>query len=113
MVDPGHKVDRMNRFGQQTKLVAAAGQSDALVAKFLESALIQHDNPACDLLIAGKSTTEDDVVFLVEVWASEADWERARSSDEIAEWAKGMPGLVAAPPESVRFNPAGGKGLPM
>jgi len=45
-------------------------------------------NPAGDLMIAGKSATEDDVVYVIEVWASEADWERARNSDEIAAWAK-------------------------
>ncbi len=61
----------MSRFGQHTKLVATAGQGDALVAKFLESAEIQRDNPACGLMIAGSSTTEEDVVYLVEVWASD------------------------------------------
>jgi quinol monooxygenase YgiN len=92
-------------------LVAAEGRSDALVAKFLEAARIQHDNPACELMIAGKSTAEDDVVYLVEIWASEEDWELARTSDVIASWAQGMRDLVAAPPVSVRFDPAGGKGL--
>jgi quinol monooxygenase YgiN len=101
----------MRRFGQHTKLVATAGQSDALVAKFLESAEIQRDNPACGLMIAGKSTTEENVVYLVEVWASEADWERARTSHKIATWAQGMRDPVTAPPETVRFDPAGGKGL--
>jgi quinol monooxygenase YgiN len=101
----------MERFGQHTKLVATAGQRDALVAKFLESAEMQHDNPACAVMIVGTSTTEEDVVYLVEVWASEVEWEDARTSDRVAVWAQGMPDLVAAPPESVRFDPAGGKGL--
>jgi quinol monooxygenase YgiN len=99
-------------FGQQTRLVAAKGCADALVAKFIEAAEIQRDNPACDLMIAGKSTTEDDVVYVIEVWASEADWKRARTSDEIAAWAQGMSGLVAVWPKSTRFDAAGGKGLP-
>jgi quinol monooxygenase YgiN len=100
------------RFGQQTRLVAKKGRADALVEKFIEAAEIQRDNPACDLMIAGKSTTEDDVVYVIEVWASEADWQRARASDEIAAWAQGMPGLVAVWPKSARFDAAGGKGLP-
>jgi quinol monooxygenase YgiN len=102
----------MARFGQETRLVAKKGRADALVAKFIEAAEIQHDNPACDLMIAGKSATEDDVVHVIEVWASEADWERARASDEIVAWAKGMPALVAAWPKSTKFDAAGGKGLP-
>jgi quinol monooxygenase YgiN len=63
-------------------------------------------------MIAGKSATEEDVVHVIEVWASEADWERARASDEIAAWAKGPPGLVAVWPKSAKFDAAGGKGLP-
>jgi quinol monooxygenase YgiN len=99
----------MGRFGQQTRLVAKKGRAEALVAKFIEAAEMQRDNPACDLMIAGESTTEDDVVYVIEVWASEADWERARKSDEIAAWAKGMPGLVAVWPKSETFDVAGGK----
>jgi quinol monooxygenase YgiN len=102
----------MARFGQQTRLVAKKGSADALVAKFIEAAEIQSGNPACDLMIAGKSATEDDVVYVIEVWASEADWQRARNSDEIAAWAKGMPALVATWPKSATFDAAGGKGLP-
>jgi quinol monooxygenase YgiN len=103
----------MARFGQQTKLVAKKGRADALVGKFIEAAEMQRDNPACELMIAGKSTTEDDVVYVIEVWASEEDWQQARSSDEIAAWAKEMPGLVAQWPKSATFDAAGGKGLPI
>jgi quinol monooxygenase YgiN len=63
-------------------------------------------------MIVGTSTTEDDVVYLMEIWTGEADWERARTSVEVTVWAQGMPGLVASPPESTWFDPAGGKGLP-
>jgi quinol monooxygenase YgiN len=101
----------VKRFGQHTRLVAAEGKADALVAKFLEAADIQRDNPACVLMIAGRSTTEENAVVLVEVWSSEAEWEQARTSDRITAWAREMPGLVAAPPESTRFDPVGGKGL--
>ena len=62
-------------------------------------------------MFAGVSSTDGDVVHVVEVWSSEAEWERARTSEEITAWAAGMPALVAAPPQSERFDPAGGKGL--
>jgi quinol monooxygenase YgiN len=62
-------------------------------------------------MIAGRSTTEEDIVYLIEVWSSKDEWEQARTSDEIKAWAAGMPDLVATPPESVTFDPAGGKGL--
>jgi quinol monooxygenase YgiN len=101
----------MAPFGQHTRLQAAPGRADALVAKFLEAADLQRENRACQIMIAGKSTTEDDIVHLVEVWSSKDEWEQARTSDVIKVWAADMPGLVAAPPDSVMFDPAGGKGL--
>jgi quinol monooxygenase YgiN len=100
----------MARFAQQTRLLAATGCTDALVARFLDACEIQRDNPACELMIVGKSTSEDDVVYVLEVWASQPQWEQARASDEIATWAQGMADLVAAPPETARFD-AAGKGL--
>jgi quinol monooxygenase YgiN len=98
-------------FGQHTRLQAVSGEADALVDKFLEAADLQRENRACQLMIAGRSTTEEDIVYLVEVWSSKDEWEQARTSDEIKAWAAGMPALVVAPPESVTFDPAGGKGL--
>ena len=101
----------MGRFAQHTKLVATEGNSDRLARKFLESAEIQRENPACELMIVSRSPEEDDVVFLTEVWSSESEWDNARSSPVIAEWAREMPSLVAEPPQSVRLDPLGGKGL--
>ena len=101
----------MALFGQHTRLRAVPGKADALVTKFLEAAELQRENRACQLMVAGRSTTEEHTVHLVEIWSSEEDWERARNSDEIKAWAADMPGLVDARPESVTFDLAGGKGL--
>ena len=101
----------MSRFAQHTKLVATQGNCDRLARKFLESVEIQRDNPACELMIVSRSPVDDDVVFLTEVWSSESEWESARSSPAIAEWAHDMPTLVAEPPDSVLLAPVGGKGL--
>ncbi|MGO9457313.1 MAG: putative quinol monooxygenase [Acidimicrobiales bacterium] len=101
----------MERFAQHTKLVATRGNADRLASKFIESVEIQRENPACELMIVCKSAVDDDVVYLTEVWSSETEWEEARSSPVIAEWAKDMPSLVAEAPRSVRLYPVGGKGL--
>ena len=101
----------MPQFAQQTRLVATRGRAGALLGKFLEAADIQRANPACELMIAGRSASEEEVVYLIEVWSSEAEWEQARSSDAITAWSRGMPDLVAEPPRSVRLDPIGGKGL--
>jgi quinol monooxygenase YgiN len=101
----------VGRFAQHTKLVATPGNTDRLASKFIESVELQRDNPACELMIVCRSPEDDDVVFLTEVWSTESDWEEARSSPLVAEWAKEMPSLVAQPPQSVRLDPVGGKGL--
>lgn len=101
----------MSRFAQHTRLVATSGNADRLAGKFLESVEIQRDNPACELMIVSRSPLDDDVVYLTEVWSSESEWDRARRSPVIAEWAEEMPTLVAEPPQTVRLDPLGGKGL--
>ena len=101
----------MGRFAQHTRLVATGGNADRLAEKFVESAEYQRANPACELMMVCRSPSDADVVYLTEVWSSEAEWERARTSPVIDEWAREMPSLVAEPPESIRLEPVGGKGL--
>jgi quinol monooxygenase YgiN len=92
-------------------LRARAGKRDELVAKFLEVADMQRDNPACQLMLVSSSPEEDDAVFLTEVWTSAEEHDRARQSSEVQAWAAEMPSLVAGPPESTRLVVEGGKGL--
>ena len=101
----------VGRFAQHTKLIATRGNADRLARKFLDSVEIQRENPACELMIVSRSPVDVDVVFLTEVWTSESDWDVARSSPVIADWARDMPSLVAEAPQSVRLDPLGGKGL--
>jgi quinol monooxygenase YgiN len=100
------------RFAQHTRLRARPGKRDALAAKFLEVADLQAENPACELSLVSASPTEEDVVFLTEVWTSAEEHERARTSPEVQAWAEEMPALVAGPPETTPLALVGGKGLP-
>lgn len=99
------------RFAQHTRLVAAPGKHAELVAKFLECAAIQHNNPDCELMLVSTAPDTGDVVYLTEVWSSKHAWETARNSAPIQAWAASMPSLVDGPPESVPLEVAGGKGL--
>ena len=101
----------MSRFAQQTRLVATHGCGETLLAKFIEAAHIQQTNPSCELMLAGTSASEQDVVYLIEVWTNEAEWNQARASDAIKSWSQGMPDLVAEPPHSVRIDQISGKGI--
>lgn len=102
----------VSRFAQQTKLIAAEGKRDALVAKFLEAVAIQHDNPDCEVMFVSRSPDDPTVVYVTEVWTNKKAWETATRSPEISAWAEGMSTLVAAEPESILLRPIGGKGLP-
>ena len=82
------------------------------MAKFLEAATIQRDNPDCEVMFVSESPVDPTVVYLTEVWTSEEAWETATRSPEISAWADGMSTLVADEPESIRLKPIGGKGLP-
>jgi quinol monooxygenase YgiN len=82
-----------------------------LLAKFIEAAEMQGANPACEVMLTGVSVAEPDVVYVFEVWSSEAEWQRARTSDAITAWSKGMPALVAEWPKSVQLDSIDGKGI--
>lgn len=101
----------MSAFAQQTRLVSTSGDAEKLVAKFIEAAEFQRDNESCELMVAGKSDSEDDVVYVTEVWSNEAAWEKARQGAAIAEWAKGVSALVKEWPASTRLTGVGGKGV--
>ena len=95
----------MPRFAQHSRILARAGKRDELVAKFVEAAEMQHDNPACELTLVSTSPEDDVSVFLTEVWTSDEDHERARQSPEVQAWAADMPSLVDGPPEITRLDP--------
>jgi hypothetical protein len=83
-----------------------SGNADRLANKFIESAELQRENAARELVIV---CIRRMVVYLTEVWSSESEWEEVRKSTAIAEWAKDLPSLVTEPPQSVRLNRVGGK----
>ena len=98
-------------FAQHTRIEAQPGKQAELLRKFLDAVELQRDNPACRLMMVSSSPSDEDAVFLTEVWSTEDEWERARSSPEVGEWAGGMPSLVAGPPQTTPLEVAGASGL--
>jgi quinol monooxygenase YgiN len=101
----------MSRFAQHTRLVAAPGKREELIAKFLESTDAQRENADCELMLVSSAPDVDDVVYLTEVWSSEAAWEQTRRSPAVQAWAASMPELVAGPPDTTALTVRGGKGV--
>lgn len=101
----------MSRFAQQTKLTSTKGNTDKLVAKFIEAADLQRDNESCELMLVARSEADDNIVYVTEVWSSESAWKLARRSEAVTAWAKDLPALVAEWPASTRLTQIGGKGI--
>lgn len=104
----------MASFGLHTKFVARSGKRDLLVGKLLEVIDMQRSNAACELTLISESPDDRDIVYLTEVWTSEAAHTEATESDAARAWGKGMPELID--PERVDTDtliPVGAKGLPI
>lgn len=94
-----------------SKVQARPGLRDATVAKFLEAAAMQRDNPDCLLTLVSTSPSEPDVVCLTEVWTDKQAHQRATQSDAIKPWALEMQLHVARLIDSTELDAVGGKGL--
>ena len=101
----------VSRFAQQTRLISTKGNADKLVAKFLAAADLQRDNGACELMLVAKSESDENVVYVTEVWSGESAWKEARRSKAVTAWARDIPALVAEWPPSTRLTRIGGKGI--
>jgi quinol monooxygenase YgiN len=101
----------LHRFAQHTALRARKGFREDLVARFLEAAVIQRDNPACELMLVSIGIEDPDLVYVTEIWSTLEDWQAATRSPEIEAWAETMAPLVADRPVSVELDVRGGKSL--
>ncbi len=98
-------------FGMYGKVLARAGQRDAMVEILLEAARLVSPLPGCQVYIVNVVPAEPDAIWVTEIWRSEADHDASlKVAGVMAAIAKAKP-LIAGF-ESVRVVPVGGKGLP-
>ncbi len=100
----------MNKFGLYGKIAVYPGQRDAMVEVLLEAAALLERDPHCELYTVNISPTEPDVVWVTEVWRSQADHEASLTRDDIQELIKGGRALIVGG-ERIEVIPVGGKGL--
>jgi quinol monooxygenase YgiN len=78
-------VDRIARYG---KAVARSGQGSELARILLAAAEEMRDDPGCELYLVSRQAAEEDVIWVTELWRSQADLaaslERIRGSDDVA-----------------------------
>jgi quinol monooxygenase YgiN len=101
----------MDRFGMHGKIVAKAGQRDALVEHLLEAARLLNPLPGCEIYIVSVAPSEPDAIWVTEVWRTEADHDASLKLDSVRALIARAKPLIAGGSESMRLIPLGGKGL--
>jgi quinol monooxygenase YgiN len=78
-------MDRIARYG---KAVARQGQGAQLAELLLAAAAELGDDPGCELYLVSRQTGEEDVIWVTELWRSQADLDaslaRIRGSEQVA-----------------------------
>ncbi|MEU3739832.1 putative quinol monooxygenase [Streptomyces sp. NPDC032198] len=101
----------MGKVGLYIKFRAQPGQRDALVKVLLQAAEHAEDTPGCELYVVNTTPGEEDVVWVTEIWRSEADHTASLSAAGAKELIGQALPLLAGPPERIDLSPAGGAGL--
>jgi quinol monooxygenase YgiN len=96
-------------YGLIGKFTAKPGQRDALEAVLLEN---EGGMPGCLSYIVARDTTEDDALWITEVWDTQASHAASLTLPSVqSAIAKGRP-LIAGFSNRVVTTPMGGIGLP-
>jgi quinol monooxygenase YgiN/mannose-6-phosphate isomerase-like protein (cupin superfamily) len=100
----------MTRVGRYVKIAAKAGQGDALAGQLLQVADALRATPGCELYVINRAPDEPEVVWVTEVWSSQAELDAALQTEEAK---AAIPGIVALVEGTERIDvvPVGGVGL--
>jgi len=96
-------------YGLIGKMMAHPGQRDALIEILLEGT---SEMPGCLSYIIAKDPTDEDAIWITEVWTDKKHHEASLSLPSVqAAIAKGKP-MIAGFGERYETEPVGGHGLP-
>ena len=103
----------MSGVGRYVKFTARAGRGDELAQLLLRAADSLRDTAGCELYVINRSPSEQDVVWVTELWLSQealdASLEQLNSDEGKAQVAE-VVSLLARPPELTELEPLGGVG---
>lgn len=103
----------MPAVGRYAKATAKPGQGDALAQAMLEVADGLRDIPGCELYVINRSATDPDVIWVTELWQSQAQLDAALASDGARARIPEVLELVAEGGfERIDLVPLGGLGHP-
>jgi quinol monooxygenase YgiN len=97
-------------YGLQGKMIAKAGQRDALLALLLEASRSE-PMPGCRLYVVSEVPAEPDAIAITEIWDDRAAHDASLQLEGVrALIAKARP-LIGGMSESLELRPVGGQGL--
>jgi len=99
------------RHGIYVRFHALPGRGDELVARLLTGIDELGPMPACELCLVNRPPDNPDVVYVTEVWSSQAEHEAFAALDEVQAFIHEVHALAAEPPQVTYVTPVGGVGL--
>ncbi|HEX7298058.1 MAG TPA: antibiotic biosynthesis monooxygenase [Solirubrobacteraceae bacterium] len=100
----------MTRAGRYVKITAKAGQGDVLAGRLLEVADGLRATPACELYVVNRAPDEPEVVWVTEIWSSQAELDASLQTEEAKAAIPEIMALVEST-ERIDVVPVGGAGL--
>jgi quinol monooxygenase YgiN len=100
----------MSRVARYAKMVVRRGKGAEAAERLLAAAAELEADPGCELYLINRQAGEPDVVWVTEVWRSQADLDAAVDRIRGSEAVAAVMALVADA-EMIELEPQGGKGL--
>ena len=94
------------------RLTTKPGQRERVVELLLESGRLFDDNPSCHLYLVSESADEPDIVWVVDLWTSEAEHAAALKAPELRPFVEATVPLLEGPPHQLRCIRPGGRVCP-
>jgi quinol monooxygenase YgiN len=101
----------MSAYGLYGRMLAVAGQGDALAALLLEAAAALEEVAECRLYLVSREAGNRDAVWVVEVWESAEAHRRSLELDVAQELIARARPVLAGIGQRLEFEAIGGKGL--
>ncbi len=102
----------MSRYGLSGKIVAAAGQGEALAGHLLDAADALQAAQGCHLYVVSRDAQDPDAVWVFEVWDSSEAHQASLQLEAVQQLIVRARPLIARMGERFESHVLGGKGLP-
>jgi quinol monooxygenase YgiN len=93
------------------RLTAKPGRRTEVVEILIESGGLFDDDPACLLYLVTESQDDPDLIWVIDLWASEEAHAEALKAPELRPFVERATPLLEGMPEQIPVRPIGGKGL--